>query len=106
MWAMPQPGIHALMLRGLVSLGPVTEVRPELLQPEVIPQMPRWGNPLLQLELGQDQRTVKWQLHCVTNSTKKKLDDQDPTTLHAQLQARMQEQRPEYDNKLLLRYFS
>ena len=41
-----------------------------------------WGNPLLQLELRQDQRTVKWQL-----------DDQDPTTLHAQLQARMQEQR-------------
>ena len=81
-WAMPQPGILALMLRGLVSLGPVREVRTELLQPEVIPQMPLWGNPLLQLELRQDQRTVKWQL-----------DDQDPTTLHAQLQARMQEQR-------------
>ena len=70
-----------LMLRGLVSLGPVREVRPELLQPEVIPQMPLWGNPLLQLELRQDQRTVKWQL-----------DDQDPTTLHVQLQARRQEQ--------------
>ena len=81
-WAMPQPGILALMLHGLVSLGPVREVRPELLQPEIIPQMPLWGNPLLQLELRQDQRTVKWQL-----------DDQDPTTLHAQLQARKQEQR-------------
>ena len=84
--AWPQPGLLALMMRGLVALGPPSDLVQEQLPPDLIPQMPLWGNPLLQLELRREQRTVKWPL-----------DDDDPGAATArgehQMAARLREQQ-------------
>ena len=53
------------MLQGLQALGPPHLVGDEpLLQPggAEVWRMPLWGNPLLQLEYREDQRTVQWEM--------------------------------------------
>jgi len=54
------PGPLRRMLAGLQALGPVEEVAEGGLTGEVVLLLPLWGNPLLQLEFRQDQRSVAW----------------------------------------------
>lgn len=59
----PSPGPLALMFEGLRALGPVREVAGEDLMglpPDLVFQMPLWGNPILQLEFKATHRTARW----------------------------------------------